>query len=165
MTMQSKGFTLIELMLVVVIVAIFAAIAIPGYQAQIRRADTAAVQQEMQKLAEQLERYKSRNFSYHGFDPKYLYGQTADMSSIDFPSSSNKKFTLNLVDISVLTQTTLLSTASGLGQKWAIKATPTNTTNYSTLLITSEGVRCKNKTSSMVNNTSCNTTANGSEPW
>ena len=58
---KSKGFTLIELMLVIVIVAIFAAIAIPSYQAQIRRSDAAAVQQEIQKLAEQLERYKSWN--------------------------------------------------------------------------------------------------------
>lgn len=165
MMLKSKGFTLIELMLVVIIVAIFAAIAIPSYQAQIRRSDIAAVQQEMLKLTEQLERYKSRNFSYHGFDPKYLYGQTTAMSSIDFPSSSNKKFTLDLIDISVSTPTTLLSTASGLGQKWAIKATPTNTSSYSTLLITSEGIRCKNKTSSMVTNTSCNTTENGSESW
>lgn len=141
---KSKGFTLIELMLVVVIVAIFAAIAIPSYQAQIRRADTAAVQQEMQKLAEQLERYKSRNFSYHGFDPKYLYGQTTAMSTVDFPTTTNKKYILTLVDTSETTAKTLLSTSTGLGQKWAITAIPVNT-GYDALLLTSTGISCKNK--------------------
>lgn len=138
-----KGFTLIELMVVIVIVAIFVAIAIPSYQAQIRRSDTAAVQQEMQKLAEQLERYKSRNFSYHGFDPKYLYGETTEMSTIDFPSS-NKKYTITLADISETTATTLLSSSTGLGRQWAIKAIPVNT-QYDALLLTSSGIRCKNK--------------------
>ncbi len=141
---KPNGFTLIELMIVVVIVAIFAAIAIPSYQAQIRRSDTAAVQQEIQKLAEQLERYKSRNFSYHGFNPNYLYGHTTAMSAIDFPSSANKKYTLTLADTSTTTVTTLLSSSTGLGQRWAISAVPVNT-GYDALLITSEGVRCKNK--------------------
>lgn len=131
-------------MLVIVIVAIFVAVAIPSYQAQIRRSDTAAVQQEMQKLAEQLERYKSRSFSYHGFDPKYLYGQTTAMSTIDFPNSSNKKYTITLADISETTATTLLGSSNGLGRQWAIKAIPVNT-QYDALLLTSSGIRCKNK--------------------
>ena len=63
---QVKGFTLIELMIVLVIVAIFAAIAIPSYQEYARRADVSMVQQEMQKIAEQLERHKSKNFTYRG---------------------------------------------------------------------------------------------------
>jgi len=68
-----QGFTLIELMAVVVIVAIFAAIAIPSYQAYTRKAIAAQAQQEIQRLAEQLERHKGKNFSYLNFDPSYLY--------------------------------------------------------------------------------------------
>lgn len=142
--LKVEGFTLIELMVVVVIVAILAAIAIPSYQAQVRRSDTAAVQQEMLKLAEQLERYKSRNFSYHGFDPKYLYGGTTGMSSIDFPSTANKKYTITLADISETTATTLLGSSTGLGQKWAMNAIPVNS-GYEALLSTSTNIRCKNK--------------------
>ena len=58
-----RGFTLIELMIVVVIVAIFAAIAIPSYQAYTRKAIAATAQQDIQLLEEQLERHKGKNFS------------------------------------------------------------------------------------------------------
>jgi type IV pilus assembly protein PilE len=47
-------------MVVLVIIAIFTAIAIPSYQEYARRADVSMVQQEMQKIAEQLERHKSK---------------------------------------------------------------------------------------------------------
>lgn len=63
-----RGFTLIELMVVVVIVAILAAIAIPSYQVYARRANASEAQQEIQRLATELERWKSRNFNYQGFN-------------------------------------------------------------------------------------------------
>ena len=70
-TFLKNGFTLIELMVVVVILAIIAAIALPSYSAYTRKAAVSQAEQEVQKIAEQLERHKSRNFSYKGFDPGY----------------------------------------------------------------------------------------------
>lgn len=139
-----KGFTLVELMVVVVIIAIFAMIAIPSYQSYIRRSDANAVQAEMLRLADQLENYKSRNFSYHGFDPYYLYGQTSGMSNFDFPLriGATKRYTVTLADVSVSTATTLLPNSTGLGQKWAIIAIPVDT-KYDAMLLTSTGTRCK----------------------
>jgi len=61
---NSKGFTLVELMIAVAIVSILAAIAVPAYQKQVqktRRADGIAM---MMQIAQQQERYFSKNFSY-----------------------------------------------------------------------------------------------------
>lgn len=143
---RTSGFTLVELMLVVVIVAIFAAIAIPSYQAYIRKSDAAAVKQEMLRLSEQLERYKSRNFSYHGFDPYYLYNVSTGISSINFPTrtGATQRYTITLADISSGADdgTLLSSNTSGLGQQWAIKAVPVNV-KYEAFLLKGTGVRCK----------------------
>ncbi|GAA4999684.1 hypothetical protein GCM10023206_00810 [Acinetobacter puyangensis] len=67
------GFTLIELMVVVVIITVFAAIGIPSYQRYIERRDLAVAKQEAQRIATELERFKAKNFSYKGFDASYLY--------------------------------------------------------------------------------------------
>jgi len=138
-TFLKNGFTLIELMVVVVILAIITAIALPSYTAYTRKAAVSQAEQEVQKIAEQLERHKSRNFSYKGFDPGYIYGQSSPMVSV-----SVKNYTLTIRDLD--SQKLLTSTDRDMrGQGWAIKAETTDSQNYN-LLMTSTGIRCKSKT-------------------
>ncbi|WP_109441033.1 type IV pilin protein [Acinetobacter haemolyticus] len=148
--MNDRGFTLIELMIVLVLVAIIAAIAIPSYEHFTRRAIAAQAQQEMHKLAEQLERHKSRNFTYRGFNPRYLYpappGPRVDSfdetkQELTLPlESSNPKYTLTIVDGSA--GNPLLTSSDAIGQRWAIKAVSHNVRN-SSFLLTSTGVKCE----------------------
>ena len=149
---SSQGFTLIEVMVVVVIVAIFAAIAIPSYLEYARRATASQAQQEIQRLAVLLDRHKARNFNYRGFS----------ISSTTVAQDSSFPYTISIVDNS--TSNPALNANSAIGQGWAIKAETSDPKNY-TLLQTSTGLKCKNKTSAVVTFDSCSTTDNGSEEW
>lgn len=148
-----QGFTLIELMIVVVIVAIFSAIAIPSYQTYIRRAQASQAQQEVQRLASELARWKSRNFSYQGFN---LTAKTVPNYNFEIKDGTDTNLTLNEQDAN--------QQYKAAGQSWVIKAISSNENNFS-LLMTSTGVQCKNKTKANITYTSCGSAANGSEGW
>ena len=148
-----QGFTLIELMIVVVIVAIFAAIAIPSYQTYIRRAQASQAQQEVQRLASELARWKSRNFSYQGFN---LTAKTVPNYNFEIKDGTDTNLTLNEQDAN--------QQYKAAGQSWVIKAISSNENNFS-LLMASTGVQCKNKTKANITYTSCGSAANGSEGW
>src|SRR5690606_28261602 len=127
-----KAFTLIELMVVIVIVAIFAAITIPSYQGYVRKANAAQAQQEVQRIASELEKWKSRNFNYLGFN---------------LSSNSVQGYSFDIRDGSALNP--LLTASSASGQNWVIRAEHTANKNY-TFLMSSGGLRCKNKTEANV---------------
>lgn len=59
-----RGFTLIELMIVVVIVGILAAIAYPSYQNQVRKSRRADAKAALMETAQQLERCYTRFSDY-----------------------------------------------------------------------------------------------------
>lgn len=61
---RSRGFTLIEMMIVVVILAILAAIALPSYQKYVLRSHRAEGQALLSEAAARQERYFAQNNTY-----------------------------------------------------------------------------------------------------
>lgn len=63
---KSRGFTLIELMIVVAIVGILAAIAYPSYQGHLRKGHRADAQAYLMDLAQRQQQYITDNRAYAG---------------------------------------------------------------------------------------------------
>lgn len=61
---QMKGFTLIELMIVVAVIGILAAIAYPSYQEHVRKSKRADAQAALMELSHFMERYYTANGRY-----------------------------------------------------------------------------------------------------
>lgn len=132
-----KGFTLIELMLVVIIVSILAAVALPSYQQYVRRADESAVVQIMQQISTDLEKHKSRQFTYVG------YSLSADLTY--WPknaTSATAKYTISVVDGN-LTNKKLTDTGV-TGRNWIIVANAASTQpKLNSLVMNNLGKKCK----------------------
>jgi type IV pilus assembly protein PilE len=82
---QARGFTLIEIMIVVVIIAILAAIAIPSYQSQLRKGRRADTQAFMMDIAQRQAQYllDARQYAV-GVDAIKTLGMQAPTSVSDF---------------------------------------------------------------------------------
>jgi type IV pilus assembly protein PilE len=90
---RSRGFTLTELMVVVVIVTILALIAIPSYNAQIRKSRRTEAKTAVLELASREEKYFSTANSY-STDPTQLgYSATAGAT---FPQSTGQYYQINV---------------------------------------------------------------------
>lgn len=169
---KNNGFTLIELVIVIVIIGIFAAFAIPSYQRYLERRDLAIAKQEALRLANELERFKAKNFSYKGFDAAYAFSDYDKTTGILYlpvgSTSSNAKYILTLVDSDEKTPLTITKNNDGKesadslkirGLSWSMKVErqvdraglPIQARNYD-LLLNSDGLRCMTKTPNVVKN-------------
>jgi type IV pilus assembly protein PilE len=77
-----RGFTLIELMIAVAILAIVAAIALPLYNQYSMRTYRAEAQADLMACAQALERFAAMNFNYDGAEAAYAAGNLCDPMSV-----------------------------------------------------------------------------------
>ena len=122
---QQKGFTLIELMIVIAIIGVLAAIAYPSYQQYIIKSKRADMMSEMHNIASEVQNRKLAQGRYAGMVVTDL--------TVNYPRQGTALYTVAI-------------TPNPLASQWTITATPiagTQMVNDGNLSLNYQGVKCR----------------------
>ena len=166
-----RGFTLIELMIVIMIIGILAAIAVPSYRQYVRKNAQSEAEANMLRLSIELEQWRAKALTYGGFTPSQGWSSTANTIYIPSGSSATThNYAVRIMHVSSASTPVAvsLSTASP-ANSWVMVATPRTGSLVKDMLpmaLTSQGVRCQSKDSTiMIAAGSVQNCGTGSKAW
>jgi type IV pilus assembly protein PilE len=116
---SGKGFTLIELMIVVAVIAILAAIAFPSYTEHVRKSRRVEAKNALLDLASRQERFLSTTSNYATTPDSLGYGVAA--YPIDVLSGSAVYYRITVVATNDTTGSTFTATAARVGDQTSDK--------------------------------------------
>lgn len=121
---NASGFTLVEMMIVVAVIGVLAAIAYPSYDRYVIKTKRTDMMTEMQNIASQIQSRKLAQGSFNAIDPTDLTG--------NYPRGQ-ALYTVSL--------------STPLNAQWTITATPnsgTQVANDGTLTLNHQNIKCRN---------------------
>ena len=131
-TDNSKGFTLIEMMIVVAVIAVLASIAYPSYQSYVIKSKRADMMSEMHNIASEIQARKLAQGSYSNAIKSGLTG--------DYPKQGTALYSVSIEPITVTTP------PSPLNAEWIITAAPKTGTQMAgdgDLTLNYQGIKCR----------------------
>lgn len=134
---MQKGFTLIELMIVIAIIGILAMVAIPAYQDYVVKTKRGEMKTSMMSIAQGLQRYQvaNQNFKDIGSSQQFTKNFGHLRNGAGYPQNGTALYTVTLV-------------VNANNRDWTLTAEPkTGTTQEKNgrLVLTSQGQKCWTK--------------------
>ena len=129
---KQAGFTLIELMIVVAIIGVLAAIAYPSYQSYVIKTKRADMMSEMHNIASEIQARKLAQGNYSNAIKSGLIG--------DYPKQGTALYSVSIEPITVTTP------PSPLNAEWIITAAPKTGRQMAgdgNLTLNYQGIKCR----------------------
>ena len=112
---MKKGFSLIELMIVIAILAILAAIIYPSYVEYVRKTKRAEARAELLDLANKIQRYKVANFTFLDEEGEPItLAKIGESTDLKIPRTGQSLYQVELLEVTE--------------KSWILSAKPLNNT-------------------------------------